>query len=1256
MAPTIVQQQLGDVSNNYGLDNIVYNNTAGNALVAIIGWNVQSSNPDDEPTPAINISDSAGNMWHQIGISDPSCSGARCAVWMTPNAQPLRVAGGSGWISVCATGWVNGTVYNVAEISGLPQAIQVDFTTTNFTNSGTSLALTGTTINADIAFMAICASGNSTSVSSGVSSWTALDTLNVIGGDGTGINIFPYWRNSVAASTNIATTPVLNSTQSISGVICAITAAAQPPAQLSPQFPRTIVECAFGADPGDISQSVDYGWSVENIVWTDITNRCIGDSESTNISISRGRQYELDSEEAGELDFKLDNHDGAFTPGNTASPYYSNALNSNMSFENNLTPWTSANGATITQSTTQVFTGTYSCKMTPNGSTANPEMLTERIAGINQNYSYTACAQINCPTGFSGGLRFLIGWYNSSGSLISTSTGSTQTISTSGWVQYHTTFAAVSGAVAAQMIIQMVGTPTNTQVIYVDEAALVWGSNVVQTGLVALNTPVRVSAWWMGVQYPIGFGYVERWPQDWPDMPQWGFSNMVAVDAFGAMSSSQMPSCMQGEILIDNPYAYFPMNEQYSTAVNGATSTVPYFFGGAYYVPTDANGLIATNYARGNNRTATYNDGEADEINTGLAINLLGDENTGMGTNDYQAQGGGLHGPGMTYLDPGLPNYATGTNGATYEFWFVFPSISFSCNLFAAYGVASSYAESGGTNGIIFFVWLQSTTTGGNTTIKLNFTGHDQNSLDVTSLITEGNPIHVAITFPPGTVGETVQTGCYVNGVYQFYFDAYVPQMMTAFNVGPSRYKYDGADYDATFAYVAYNYTMAHAAAYDYQLSDARILDHYTAGQFGWAGVSPGYRVGQLISWGNLGLKRGGVAWVNGGPGVEITEMSEAYQLSGQSVSDAINAVLQSEGGRCFTVGNGTVTFLQRWAVYNQPSFATFGDNASANNGPLNDQSEFVSNFIADWTATNGSLSMVTSQVYLSPFTLLLTPNGSSSTVSATCGKFQTIVGQTYQAFAWLRSPTGDSNITLSIAWYNSSGSLLSTSTSSSFTLTANCWTACSYSATAPANAVMATMAINEGGTPSNSNTVYISYAAAFQTSTEIPYLASMGADYDNTFLYNEVTATQQRGPNELLVVDNRDQQSQNQYFQRSSLAFTSEVVSSYDVYDVVNWNLQRLKQPQIRVAEMQVHASTNPYASFSVALNTDISNVVTVNRRQLGGGTISELGIVENVKHEIGPLYWITSFQVSPYGPNNAVLITDVAGQNTLGTQALPW
>ncbi|MBE4790922.1 LamG-like jellyroll fold domain-containing protein [Streptomyces caniscabiei] len=70
---------------------------------------------------------------------------------------------------------------------------------------------------------------------------------------------------------------------------------------------------------------VEMGWgglvqSPETISWTDITTRV--DVNEQGVSITRGASDELSDTQPGTATLRLDNQDGALTPGNSLSPYY----------------------------------------------------------------------------------------------------------------------------------------------------------------------------------------------------------------------------------------------------------------------------------------------------------------------------------------------------------------------------------------------------------------------------------------------------------------------------------------------------------------------------------------------------------------------------------------------------------------------------------------------------------------------------------------------------------------------------------------------------------------------------------------------------------------------------------------------------------------------------------------------------------------------------------------------------------------------
>jgi hypothetical protein len=161
-------------------------------------------------------------------------------------------------------------------------------------------------------------------------------------------------------------------------------------------------------------------------------------------------------------------------------------------------------------------------------------------------------------------------------------------------------------------------------------------------------------------------------------------------------------------------------------------------------------------------------------------------------------------------------------------------------------------------------------------------------------------------------------------------------------------------------------------------------------------------------------------------------------------------------------------------------------------NDPLNANPTFTTG-TTPWTATNCTLTQSSTQTHGGfPFSGLITPNGTSATVSAqselvpiSAGNALTQGARWYLLNGWLYSPTGWSTVPLSVNWYDRNGTLLSTS-SSTVSLTAATWTNETLYFDAPAGAAQAAIVITESGTPAAGNTLYLSNV----TLTAAPELA----------------------------------------------------------------------------------------------------------------------------------------------------------------------
>ena len=296
---------------NYGLDPIPVNNVTGRGLLAFVAWNGAEINP------VSNLADDAHNFWTHLGTTSVSGQ-VRCSVWACPNAQAATV------VSAGLTWFAQGLVVNIAEMSGFPNWISLDgAVVTSFNNSANTLTLTGSASVQPDLVLAMVADANNTAIPKAPGAgWNPIFgavSVNDPGGAGgpADVALKAFWKQVPAGVAPTVTFSTGGTLIPLSGVLVALNLTPPSPVQKNPNFPGMHYEAAFGYTPGDPTVMP---------VWTDITARVIGDSGQQSLQSQRGRQYESEGPEAGQLQLQLDNHDGAFTPGNASSPYYPNVV------------------------------------------------------------------------------------------------------------------------------------------------------------------------------------------------------------------------------------------------------------------------------------------------------------------------------------------------------------------------------------------------------------------------------------------------------------------------------------------------------------------------------------------------------------------------------------------------------------------------------------------------------------------------------------------------------------------------------------------------------------------------------------------------------------------------------------------------------------------------------------------------------------------------------------------------------------------
>ena len=273
---------------------------------------------------------------------------------------------------------------------------------------------------------------------------------------------------------------------------------------LIPTYPALLAyECAFNVGPTGTALPP---------YWSDITART-----TFAWSTARGRQYELDTNPAGQWNTALDNRDGALDPSNTSSPYYPdvipyrpcrirarlgvNALTvdqatagqgiglpSGLSGQNLSALLGVSNdfGYTVSLAASgSAYTGSQVYQVTlPAGSAANTTILLLSPAPVVPGQWYSATAQVRIPSGSTATCNTAIFYYTSAGAQVSATGGTAASITagSSTWTTLAASAQAPAGASAAYYatikveITASVGSNTAVQV-----GALQWEQSATAT-------------------------------------------------------------------------------------------------------------------------------------------------------------------------------------------------------------------------------------------------------------------------------------------------------------------------------------------------------------------------------------------------------------------------------------------------------------------------------------------------------------------------------------------------------------------------------------------------------------------------------------------------------------------------------------------------------------------------------------------------------------------------------------------------------
>lgn len=396
--------------------------------------------------------------------------------------------------------------------------------------------------------------------------------------------------------------------------------------------------------------------------------------------------------------------------------------------------------------------------------------------------------------------------------------------------------------------------------------------------------PMQMRAVWSGISYGVFTGYVERWPQEWDDVLA-NISPTQCVDAWATFGKKKMLSCMQHEVLLDSPWAYWPLDDgsRSMTAANLATG---------------AGGNVVL-YPMSPQHTT---DATAD---FGVATKLMGDPSTGWG----QTAPTPKNDAGWTlYSRVTGTTMPSTTGGMTFEMWAELPWVPQRYDEMTLFALKSSSATWSDAS-IISLQVNQTPATLGNTSQNLIVNTTDNTGLltahDVgTRPLVDGRWHHFVCSFNGSNV--TI----YVDGQQVFNQSiTFSTAQIDTIDVGGEQDDWVSRDIGIG--------TYAHVAIYTGYLSATSIAQHWASGHDGFPEDS-GSRINRLLTYAGWSGPRA----LDDGNSI----LGPCSTINGQYLADALNDVAAWEFGMVFPDQLGRIVFMNRSHRFNQTSKGTLGD------------------------------------------------------------------------------------------------------------------------------------------------------------------------------------------------------------------------------------------------------------------------------------------------------------------------------------------
>ncbi|MCX5285698.1 hypothetical protein [Streptomyces sp. NBC_00198] len=634
-------------------------------------------------------------------------------------------------------------------------------------------------------------------------------------------------------------------------------------------------------------------------------------------SVGRGRQYETDQVQSGEMSTLLANPDGIFDPLNTAGPFYGHVqpyqpyrIRAQWPCTRNLLTQVQASGGDV---------GGYALGTIPQGSSGVSTFSGTDTSGGSIVSTATAwqggrALQFTVPSGTAAATGtstpgLIVYTPQPAGELGATYTVQLRvrniTPSTTLTVApfIYSVRADTTGTPTAGSSVVLTGAATATWTTVTVTATLGQDAGYVVTGLrvaatAAATCNIQVDGWqfesgstatpWTcpGPWYPIFGGFVERYPPDWGGDGIYGRISLTAVDAFALLSQDELKDPLTEEISVLNPRFLYRLDDP-SGSTSAADQTGNY--------PAAQIGI--SKYGAGSLVFGT--DVTATDTVTGVFIGAEGPVATLNNSN-----------PGTSTIGPAsfLKLANSGIKGpADPTLWTRVIAFRYTGPTPTAYSMIWTSMDGqragGNPSGSHIYVGIFSD---GKPVLNMQGpagTGVVNNYFVGASPVTDGN-WHMLIFGYSEASGFVLASQDGATGYLSGFTSATTPTGIIGDNLG--------GFVDVTVGNgTVYNFKgdLSFAAEFPTLLTAGQITGLYSAWKAAGAGESTDARYARILRY----------TGYNGPRTIEtgLTTSMGPAKLDGQDPVSALNAVVDTEAGEHFVAADGRLTFRSRSARYN---------------------------------------------------------------------------------------------------------------------------------------------------------------------------------------------------------------------------------------------------------------------------------------------------------------------------------------------------